>query len=754
MPLKIPSLDDRRYQQLVEESLARIPITTPQWTNFNASDPGVTLIQVFAFLTESLIYRANLIPERNRTRFLQLLGVPLQPAAPARGIITISNERGPMETITLSRDLEVRAGQVPFRTQNGLDVLPVEAYVCFKRKLVDQPEAKKAYYRELYASFLGDDSTADPGADVELYELTPLATRGANGVNVTAETVDNALWIALLARPRVSPDEAREKIAGKTLSLGLVPRLETEDARRRLAPVGTEISSSKTVRIEIPNVPAAGKLAAGAKPAYRSIATLAMPAEPAVFEAPLPGVGQLNLWQDIDPLELGADEFPPTLEDTAMNDRVITWLRVVWPDGVASQVAWTGINATLISQRTRVLNELLPSGTGEPDQSVTLSHTPVIASSVTLTVTPPNATPEPWKIIDDLLAAGPEVPAPDLREPPVRVPPPPQPSKVFVLDAESGRISFGDGARGMRPPPGAILRVTYDYGAGRDGNVGDNAVNQAPALPAGLKVYNPVRTWGGTEGEKIAEGEKQITRYLQHRDRLVTTSDFESITKRAPGVDIARVEVLSAYNPTLARQEPGSAPGAVTLMLIPRYSGTRPDAPSPDQPFLASVCAFLDPRRLVTTELFLRGPEYVSIWISAAIEIVPLSADPDSPNSAAVVREAVKRRVREFLAPFQAKGSGWPLRRTVLQLELMAEISRVEGVALVNKVLLAAENGAEVTAVPLKGLQLPRIDGLEVAIGGDPLPLAQLRGVGAGAGGPQVPGKKKSVPVPAIPKEC
>jgi hypothetical protein len=751
MPLKIPSLDDRRYQQLVEESLARIPTHTPEWTNFNASDPGVTLIQVFAFLTESLLYRANQIPERNRLKFLQLLGVPLQPAAPARGIITIVNERGPMETITLDRDLEVRAGQVPFRTQRGLDVLPVEAHVCFKRKLVDQPEEKKLYYRELYASFLGDDTSPDPQADVELYELVPLAARGTNGVNVTVETVDNALWIALLARPKVSLDEARDAIAGKTVSLGLVPRLETEDARRRLPPVGTETSAAKTVHIEMPSIPADGKLAAGTVPAFRSIATLAMPVEPAVFEATLPDVSQLRLWEDIDPLELGADGFPPTLEDTAMNERVITWLRIVWPDGVASQVAWAGINATLIAQRTRVLNELVPAGTGEPDQSAILSHTPVIASSVKLTVTPPNDTPEQWKLIDDLLAAGAEVPAPDLREPPGRIPPPPQPSKVFALDPEAGRIRFGDGARGTRPPAGAILRVSYDYGSGRAGNVGPNAVNQAPALPAGLKVCNPVSTWGGSEAETITEGEKQITRYLQHRDRLVTASDFESIAKRTPGVDIGRVEVLAAYNPTLSRQEPGSAPGAVTLMLIPKYSSTRPDAPSPDHPFLASVCAWLDPRRLVTTELFLCGPAYIPIWVSAAIEIIPAGADPDSPNSTAVVREAVKRRVREFLAPVRPEGRGWPLRRSVLQLELMAEISRVEGVALVNKLVLAAGDSAEVTVVPLKGLELPRLDGFEVTVGGDPLPLTQLRGsVNAG---PTTPGKK-IVPVPIIPPEC
>jgi hypothetical protein len=751
MPLKIPSLDDRRYQQLVEESLARIPTHTPEWTNFNASDPGVTLIQLYAFLTESLLYRANQIPERNRLKFLQLLGVPLQPASPARGIITIVNERGPLETITLDRDLEVRAGQVPFRTQRGLDVLPVEAHVCFKRKLTDQPEEKKLYYRELYASFLGDDINADPQADVELYELVPLASRGLNGVNVTVETVDNALWVALLARPRESVEAARESISGKTLNLGLVPRLETEDARRRLAPVGTETAAQKTVRVELPSVPASGKLAAGTAPAFRSIATLAMPIEPAVFEAPLPDASQLNFWQDVDPLELGADGYPPTLEDTAMNERVITWLRIVWPDGVNAQVAWLGINVTSVAQRTRVLNELLPRGTGEPDQAMTLSHAPVIPSSINLTVAPVNEKAEAWALIDDLFAAGAEVPAADLRQPPGQIPPPPRPSKVFALDPEAGRIRFGDGTRGARPPADAVLRVSYDYGAGRAGNVGENAINQAPALPAGLKVLNPVRTWGGAEAETVSEGEKQITAYLQHRDRLVTARDFESITKRAPGVDIGRVEVLSAYNPTLTRQEPGSAPGAVTLMLIPKYSGTRPDAPSPDQPFLASVCAWLEPRRLVTTELFLRGPQYVPLWISVAIEIIPSGADPDSPNSSAVVREAVKRHLREFLAPVRADGQGWALRRPVLQLELMAEVSRVEGVALVNKLILAAGDGAEATTISLKGLELPRIDGLEVAIGGDPVPLAQLRG--AANAGPAVPGKK-TVPVPAIPAEC
>jgi hypothetical protein len=750
VPIEIPSIDNRRYQQLLDEALARIPVHTPEWTNFNDSDPGVTLIQVFAFITESMLYRANRIPDRNRRKFLQLLGLPLQPASPAQGVVTLINARGPQTTITLDRDLELRAGQIPFRTSQGLDVLPIEAEVCFKSRLSAEPEEMKTYYRELYASFL--EPGAESQTEVQLYERTPLLARGPEGVEITKDAVDSALWIALLARPKESVAAARDAIAGKTISLGLVPILEAEDAKRRLAPSGTEAATSRPIRVELPSIPASGKLAAGLEPAYRTLTTFAMPAEPAVFEVTLPVAAQLMMWENIDPLELGAGNFPPTLEDTAMADRVITWLRIVWPDGVASKISWAGINAVRISQRTHVANEVLPEGTGEPDQAVVVANPPVIAPSLHLFVTPPEGETKEWIRVEDLLSAGPEVPGPDWRLPPgVTVKDPPH-ATVFVLDAEAGRIRFGDGARGARPPAGAMIRVDYDFAAGRAGNVAENAINQAPALPAGLQVTNPVRTWGGADSESIAEGEKQISRYLQHRDRLVTMADFETIARRTPGVDVGRVDVLPAFNPALTSQEAGNAPGAVTLMLIPKYSAIRPDAPSPDSAFLSAVCAWLDPRRLVTTELFLEGPKYVPIWISIAVEIVAAQSEADAPNSTALIREAVKQRLKAFLSPVRPDGTGWPLRRTVLRLELVAEASRVPGVALVNELFLAARDGASAEMIPMTGLELPRLDGLEVTIGPDPLGLDQLRGVPDAGATP--PNRKRFVPVPTIPAEC
>src|SRR5215210_8683874 len=87
---QLPVIDNRDYRQLVDDALRRIPVHNPEWTNFNRSDPGVTLLEVFAFLTESLLYRSNQIPERNRLKFLQLLGIALAPATSARGLVTFA----------------------------------------------------------------------------------------------------------------------------------------------------------------------------------------------------------------------------------------------------------------------------------------------------------------------------------------------------------------------------------------------------------------------------------------------------------------------------------------------------------------------------------------------------------------------------------------------------------------------------------------------------------------------------------------
>ena len=88
MPLPAPNLDDRRFQQLVDEAKRFIQQRAPEWSDHNVSDPGVTLVEAFAHMVDQLIYRLNRVPEKNYLTFLDLIGIRLFPPAAARGGVT------------------------------------------------------------------------------------------------------------------------------------------------------------------------------------------------------------------------------------------------------------------------------------------------------------------------------------------------------------------------------------------------------------------------------------------------------------------------------------------------------------------------------------------------------------------------------------------------------------------------------------------------------------------------------------------
>jgi hypothetical protein len=768
-----PTIDNRSYQALLDESLARIHVHTPEWTNFGQSDPGVTIVEVFAFLTENLLYRANQIPERNQRKFLELLGVPLQPASSARGIIVINNEKGPLKTDTLNSGLEVRSKQIPFRTERGLDVLPVEGRAFYKQKVTSSNPEVEEYYKQLYASYFDPNNPSSPTIP-SLYQTVPLVLHGGKtgafnefgvnpGVDLSGDTVDKSLWIALLLRKDDAKsltddafDRVRAAIAGKTLSLGIVPWLEEKESTLRPPRQQNIIDIASLLRFEIPAIPASGRLhtaESGGQPAYKALAarTFANVLEmPGTVELTLPASpSEMTLWNDLDPLEPGADDLPPALDDTELAKRVITWVRVRVPQNLSAHLLWCGINATTIIQRLNVSSELVGTGTGEPDQVLKLANAQVLPGSVVLTITPAGtgAVPEEWREIYDLFAADPEVLAPDLRLPPGQQKsqfsdPNDHKMNVFVLDRASGKILFGDGAHGRRPPFGCTIRADYAYSSGSDGNVAAGTIDKG-SLPDGFATSNPVRTWGGADAETVSQGERQITRYLQHRDRLVTAEDFKTIVLRTPGAQIGRLEVLPTYHPE-SKAAGMYAPGAVTLLLLPLHDPDHPGAPQPDRVFLSSVSDYVNDRRLVTTEVVLSGPDYVKVFVAVGLQV----DEGTTTAAAAEVREAVRQAIEDSLSPYQ-----WRLNKSVLAIELSAVAARVPGVQAVKGLKLAQQEGGEKQEVPISGLQLPELAGLSVTVG-DPASIDEVRG----APNPDAPTtdtrQPKTIAIPVVPDEC
>lgn len=140
MSLPAPILDDRTFQDIVDECKRMIPRFAPEWTDHNVSDPGVTLIELFAWMTELLLYRVNQVPRRNYIKFLDMIGVHLEPPHPARTLLTFRLTAPQPATVSILAGTEVATVRtatddaIVFATERPLDILvPSLGYALVSR---------------------------------------------------------------------------------------------------------------------------------------------------------------------------------------------------------------------------------------------------------------------------------------------------------------------------------------------------------------------------------------------------------------------------------------------------------------------------------------------------------------------------------------------------------------------------------------------------------------------------------------------
>ena len=94
-------LDDRRFQDLVSEARLKINRACPEWTEHNVSDPGITLIELFAWMTEMTIYRLNRVPDKLHVALLDLLGIQLDGPSAARTAVRFRLAGAPEESVEI-----------------------------------------------------------------------------------------------------------------------------------------------------------------------------------------------------------------------------------------------------------------------------------------------------------------------------------------------------------------------------------------------------------------------------------------------------------------------------------------------------------------------------------------------------------------------------------------------------------------------------------------------------------------------------
>ncbi|MEO7729584.1 MAG: hypothetical protein ABIY55_01325, partial [Kofleriaceae bacterium] len=158
-----PKLDDRTFNDIVEEAISMIPRYAPEWTNHNPSDPGITLIELAAWMTDLLIYRLNQVPDKNYVAFLNLLGIKLRAPRAARALVRFGLVEGSIKQ-RVPRGTQISTPQateehtVTFETAR-------DAIVCLSR-----PDRCFSYFDDSYSEnsrFLDPaPGTSDPPFEV------------------------------------------------------------------------------------------------------------------------------------------------------------------------------------------------------------------------------------------------------------------------------------------------------------------------------------------------------------------------------------------------------------------------------------------------------------------------------------------------------------------------------------------------------------------------------------------------------------
>lgn len=652
MGLPTRNLDDRTFQDIVDEAKKRIAASCPDWTDHNVSDPGVTLIELFAWMTEMVLYRLNLVPEKNYVKFMELLGLKLREPEPARTEVTCYLAAPQAQTIAIRQGTEVATVRtetrpsVVFSTDQDLEIHPPVLVALGTREGTAQEGGQQA---------------------LRMHNLQHLGVTGFE-------------FNAFGARPQV----------GDALYFGF-----ENDLSHHVLGLELTCPTATGLGIDPANPPWQWEGWHGGEGDRRWL--------PAIAEED--GTGGMNQVGIIF-LRL------PRLAQRDFGDRRGYWVRcrVVEPAASGTNYeqsprlrnvvarSWGG--STWATHASVVKEETVGRSDGPPGQTFSLEHAPLLRRQRGETIevrTQGEEAWEPWTEVPDLGDSG----AFD---------------KHFTLDSATGEIRFGPALRqpdgsarsyGAIPPRGAQIRFSsYRYGGGVAGNVQAATLTVLKtSIPYVDRVMNHADATGGIDAETIEMAQMRAPQLLRSRSRAVTAADYEALA----GLADSRVERARCVQPVSGDRD-ASLAGRVYLLLVPKIN--RPEgriAPEQlriDDDLRDAVQRYLDEYRLLTVRLDIREPQYS--WVAVEISAVAVAdADPER------VRADIERQLYRFLNPIVGglAGTGWPFGRDLYPSDAYSCLQPVRGIEFIESLRLynALPSGSrtEITGrleVPVHGL--------------------------------------------------
>jgi hypothetical protein len=602
----------------------------------------MALVQLFAWMSDALLFRMGRVPELHFVKFLQLLGIQQQPAEPARAWLTFPlAENQQQALITIPRLSQVAVGDDPdtiFETDESVNALALRvSYLAIYNPQLDQPDL-----------------------------ITPTDAPNGNPLELSGALKQLAICLKYPEKFTEKADDVPETQLSLTIFADT-----SEVPAKALVSCGDDVvnnpNSARVVWEFLESIDAAGSQKWCLLPVDRdSTASLTRTGQ-VLLRTPAVGKWRSNCLVGIN--NVTATGF---------------WLRArlasgSYEDGRCPKLLAIRTNTVLATQAQSHQREILGRSTGEPNQVFQLSFSPVLAGTLELLLDEGIEGAVRWQEVPDFFGSGPE-------------------DSHYVLDRATGEVRFGDGQSGRIPVAtdkgDGIVAHHYRHGGGKRGNLPAGRINQLLSLLSGVddsSVHNPVASLGGRDEETLQQAMARAPQELKNKDRAVTAEDYEQLSLRVPG--IARARALPMAHPRFPCQP---IPGAVTVVVVP--DSTLP-APLPSEELLRSVCRWLEPRRVLTAEVFVKGPTYSNVSVNAEIVV-------QGASDLAEVARGVELTLLRYFHPLTGgeSGKGWEFGGTIYYSLVYRQVLAVNGVERIGNLTVSLD---QVPMPPCVDIPLP-----------------------------------------------
>jgi predicted phage baseplate assembly protein len=667
MPLAPIQLDTLNWDQIVTAIRKRIvPDSSNNWTLHAPVDPGITLLELFAWLLDQRIYWMDQTPDALVLAILSLLGVSPKAAQAAVTVLRLQDNSSPPRAFPVAASgtlMQLGDSNPPllFTLDNDSTLLPVDSIGLRIDSLDRTNDLQQGHPIALLPA---GKTAAQIGIVLTLSSAIPASTAGQ--------------FFSLMIELATPAGEVPPEWTGRAVSG--VPAPATLSWSYTSAPSGATMTFPQA------------QVHDGTAGLRRS----------GVVRLPLPGD-----WQP-EPQDASGSttSYKVLLQITNAGFTFTPLLLSLAPNAVLAHHVWQRRKKSPTS-KWRPLPGNVISLSGAPSDS-SLKEYPPIENTVQLHLTERDGKCYPWRRVDDLSLSGPT-------------------DRVFLLDRVRSEISFGDGLTGRLPVVTreypADATVSYQAGGGTAGNVGQGLFWEARAgkasdQPPNFTAVNLAPGDGGAESETLDLAKARASAALNERNRAVSKPDYENLVQTTPGVGFRRAYAAIGYHPDF----PCSiVPGAVTVFVVPYAPRVQIDgdwakyalvaAPQPDPGALQAARACLDHGRLIGGDVFICGPIYRSVWLALVIAVDAL------PSTA--LRESIITGLQNYLDPLVGgdHSDGWPfgnpLRPTALlrvAQDVVGTAGDVESVSVRLDGMTTAESCRDVPIRPYELVSLAHVD--------------------------------------------